>query len=646
MEQSIDLNSILTSYSIDINSPFIDPDTFLVHLEGLGKKNAQEYPEWLKWANGTGGKFWAELGDMAEAGKCELLHDTPNGRIYMPHFHRNLLEKYYNDMDFNGDFPLPNEGSIGIPIPENQVHSLGVWSELGDYVHDPKNHSILCISYPNNIPNAFVLSEYIPRRLIETCLFKVRNYLRESGNRDYAQSKLIPQLRGKESFLREILNKILIRPQDCFLGIFEGGDFSSAFWGHFCALIREDLSKKNSNNSRDIAILQSVYIIEALNGSFKAKAVKAKEKEAAFRIMEQNFSKQPFVYTLDEIVAFTNPMGSPLLEVYSQEELSGRLEKLNSEHRNDKLPELLILKGQKGEDLYVAKNKVIFLCCKLIVEAREKAKCAISKKWQRLLKNYRTDPAMDNDSEFDETLFRYIRKLCPLLNSILEDPQFPIVCNEQDQGPEIPLSWKNLNPEKLIPYSTILDIRRKDVLEDARLFLPFWYSIPFIFSIIAFFKTLTNIKTTKNAESFDDDDEEFLDEENQETGEYEEMLTEAKEIECAMVPIHHTLDSYLEELKFRWGMLIDKQARENLVEDVNSLVRDNLRQTLRVQKHYKITRENLAELAANILNRTPSLNAVNSQDSLRIYIELYLVKLLETFKINFPINEAPRTSGS
>lgn len=106
----------------------------------------------------------------------------------------------------------------------------------------------------------------------------------------------------------------------------------------------------------------------------------------------------------------------------------------------------------------------------------------------------------------------------------------------------------------------------------------------------------------------------------------------AREIESIVVPRGHTLDTYLNELKGHWSRLIDKKARDNLIEDVNSLIRDNLRQTLRVQKQFRITRDNLVLLAGSIMNRSPNLQDLNSKDFLRTYIELYLVKLLLTIR--------------
>jgi hypothetical protein len=54
---------------------------------------------------------------------------------------------------------------------------------------------------------------------------------------------------------------------------------------------------------------------------------------------------------------------------------------------------------------------------------------------------------------------------------------------------------------------------------------------------------------------------------------------------------------------------------------------------MRVQKAKKISPESLSETAAALISRTPALRGLGGQDSLQLYMELYMVKLLLTFKM-------------
>ncbi|WP_148257614.1 hypothetical protein [Leadbettera azotonutricia] len=635
MAQRTDLYSILISYANKNNSPYIAIEPFLSFLDKYAKRMVEEQPEWLKWTQDAAVKFYSELAALAEEGKCELLNDTNEGRIYMPHFYMELLQQYYGNMDSNADMPFPSEESLNIEIPGSQIRPLGAESDLPFYLEEPQEGDLpmIRIGFPDNYGSALILASMIPKRLIESSMLKIRNYLRNHGNKEFALRKLTPQLMGKEGYLRDYLNQILTRPMDCAGSIEEGGEFSYLFWAHFSLLVKGDIKKKKDLLSDDIAAIQAVHIIEALNIYYKSLAVKKRERELALKDLEQHLLKPPYFYTLDQIIKFTSSKGVLLLSQYSKDELEKWLKKETTETQDDKLPKLLIINGEDQERFFIAKNKIPLLCAKLLSEAREKVKSAVSKRWVRIIMEYRKEPAMENDKDFDKLLVKYTAKINPTLTALLDDPKLQLIYDELEQAEgEIPIAARIFNRGEMLPYSSLFILKRKDILEDAKLLLPFWYSTPILAAIIAFFKNLFKKRQQKQEaqQNIDADDEEDEGVHSREGS--REILNAAREIEFTMVPSGQSIDSYLDELKTRWSRLISKQARDNLVEDVNSLVRDNLRRTLRVHRHYKITRENLATLASNIVSRTPSLQTLSGKDSLRTYIELYLVKLLETVK--------------
>jgi hypothetical protein len=632
MAQRTDLYSILVSYVNKNNSPYIDIKSFLGFLEKHSIRVAEEQPEWLKWTQDTAAKFRAELSLLAEEGKCELLSDTEDGRIYMPQFYFEILHEYYRNIDANTDIPFPSEESLEIEIPENQKRSLEAESELAAYLSGPQEMAlpIIRLGFPEDFGSALVMADMIPRRLIEAALLKIRNYLRNHGNKEYTLHKLTLQLPKKEGYLRDILNQILTRPLDCCTAIESGGDFSYIFWAHFSILVKGDIKKKKDRLGDDIAAIQAIYIIEAANSYYKSLAAKKREKETALKDLEQHLNKPPYLYTLDQIVKFTSPKGVLLLSQYSREDLEEWLRKQTTESIDDALPKLLIIIGPDGWRYFVSKSKILLLCARLLGEGREAIKKAVSKRWVGLIQEYRSEPAMENDKDFEKLLFRYTGKLCPILAAILEDPKFQLVYEETEQsGTGIPTASRIFIKGALIPYASLFLLRRRDILEDAQLLLPFWYSMPVITAIIIFFKNLFRRRNMKQ-ESLQNHEEENEDKPVAGKANTRKLLTAAREIEFTMVPSGYTLDTYLSELETRWSRLIDKQARANLVEDINSLVRDKLRQTMRVHRRFKITRENLIQLASNIVSRTPSLQNLSGKESLRMYIELYLIKLLQT----------------
>jgi hypothetical protein len=76
-----------------------------------------------------------------------------------------------------------------------------------------------------------------------------------------------------------------------------------------------------------------------------------------------------------------------------------------------------------------------------------------------------------------------------------------------------------------------------------------------------------------------------------------------------------------------WNPLLDPKSKQNLVEDVNSLVRDFLRQQKYRARLRAPSAEQLEKLAKE-LAESKTLGAIRDKSHLREYITLYMLKLL------------------
>jgi hypothetical protein len=632
MAQKTDLYSILVSYANKNNSPYIEIEPVIGFIERYAKQVSARMPEWLKWTEDVSVKFWSEISDLAEAGKCELLSDTPEGRIYMPFFYVDLLRKYYGDIDNKADIPFPNEESLQIIVPESQKKRLNAEFDIAGYLEHPEGNipPIVQIGFPDSFGTGLFLASLIPKGIMGACFLKIRFYLESHGNKEYALRKLSLQLQGKESYIRDMLNHITLRPTDCMRAMEEGEDFSYIFWAHFCILVKSDIKKKKERLNEDVAAVQSVYLLEAFSSYYKTRAGKKREKELAFRELELRLEKPPFLYTMDQILQFTGSKGALLLDQYTKDDLDEWLKEAMTESIGKGLPNLLIISGPRDERWFVSKGKLLLLCARLLAEARGLVKDAVSKRWIKLLREYRREPAMDNDKDFENLLLRYTGHLHPTLTAMLEDPKLQLVYNELEETQDIPASSRIFVKGVMVPYSALLLLKRKDLITDTRILLPFWYSSSILSSLIAFFKGMLKKKHPKKDDRDSDEEEQAITDGKENNA---EMWNAARALAAVLVPPNHSLETYLDELESRWIRLIDKKARADLVEDVKSLIRDHLRQTLRVQKHFKVTRETLSTLASNIVTRTPALQELSGKNSLLLYVELYLIALMQNMKL-------------
>jgi hypothetical protein len=236
---------------------------------------------------------------------------------------------------------------------------------------------------------------------------------------------------------------------------------------------------------------------------------------------------------------------------------------------------------------------------------------------------------MSDDSAFEKLLASTAEKHCPELMSILADPKFVVVFQEMEHKENgLPPDMRIYNNGKLILYSSLFLIRRKDMLSEAKFALPFWYSLPIIPALIRFFKNLFK-KKKKDARQPADETEQVTPEGDDHA---KRIRGAAEKIEFDIVPAGFTIDSYLDELAARWSRLIDRQARENLVEDAKFLARDQLRRHLKIHRQFEPTREELGQMAYNMVTYNAALSSLSAKDPLILFLELYMVKLLLNIK--------------
>jgi hypothetical protein len=628
MPQRTDLYTILNSYANKNRSPHIDITAFIDFLEKYAKRIAGERPEWAVWAEDTGKKVWAELSRLGDEKRCIIRTDDAGTSIVMPRFYAEMVAQAYQSIDNDADLPFPDEKSLAVTIPQDQIRPIHLEADFPSYLANPQEAPLplIRIVFPEDAGEALVLAGMIPHLIMEASLLKVRNYLRSHGNREYFQHKLGAQFQGKENQLRDMFNLILIRPLDCASGIRQSGDFIFYFWAYFCSLVRTDIKKKKERLSEEEAVLQAVYLIECFNAHYKSLAVKSRERELAFKELELHLDRAPFLYTLDQISKFSDNKGVPLLGRYSREDLEAYLRMKTTQ--GETLPDLFIIHGLGDEQWFVKKSKFLALCARLLVEARPKVKKAVSQRWFKILKAYARESAMENDGEFEKLLSRYTAELAPVLTAVLQNRQLYLVYQELERSQAIHESSRLFNKGRLIPLSTLLLVKRKDILADARIMLPFWYTIPFLIAIIAFFK---NSRKKQKERAGAEEAAEGAGE-NRAEPDAEQVQAAALTLAEQFVPPGHTLDSYLDDTASRWSKLLNKKARQNLIDDVNSLIKDRLRHTMRLQNRGRVTAHFINTLAGKIIRETPSLHQISERDALEIYFQLYIIKLLTKVK--------------
>jgi hypothetical protein len=635
MAQRTDLYTILLSYANKRHSPFIDVYGFIMFIEKYAKYYIKERPEWSKWASDVSTKFWAELNPLVEKGKCRLLDGGTNGQILILDFYFETVNKAYENPEANEKLPFPDEQTLGIQVRPDQIRELNISLDMGDYMEHPQQSDmpLIKIIFPESLGSALVLANYIPRRILEISMLKASGFLKIEHNAEFFFARLVNQFSGKEPLLRDILAQIEFKPKECFAHIETAGDFACLFWPAFCSLIRLELKKKNEFTAHDIAVLQAALIIEFFVGYYRSITSRKKEREMAMREIELRIERPPYAFTLKDIMKFSDATGRPLTDFYNQKDLDEFLKSRSSFDDTGEtvkqLPPLVIFRNRFDEQIFVSKTKVFPMITRMLGEVRPQVKKAISNRWAKLVREFASESAMENDRDFEKLVTSYTSQAAPTLMMLLDDKKLFLLQEElvAAQG-GIDINKVYQASGTLTPLPTLLMINRKELLIDVKIMLPFWYSIPVISSIIAFFKRLGNPKNKKNKTS---QEQEFQEKEApivHSTTLAQDIKRVAMDYQLQMVPAGKTTEQYLREMENLWRKVMDPEVKKQLVRDVHSQIKRKLKPILDARGNRKITSQSIDEMADSIIMVSPSLTELNNSEKLHSYVALYVAKLL------------------
>jgi hypothetical protein len=385
---------------------------------------------------------------------------------------------------------------------------------------------------------------------------------------------------------------------------------------------------------------------------------------------EVQFHKYPYAYTLKDLYNVRDTKGVPLIRQSTKDVFLEYLEKKTKTESYESLPELVELKTVHGKNYYIHKDLLVPLFVKMLHEQAREIKDYYVDEWVKLLRENKRIMAMSEDQEFYRDLDITLKNRAPFLYSLLN---YNLLYLAKEQGKinyDMARTMDQVLDEKkgqLQPLPKILGLSRKDVLDDAKLRVPFWRRLSIFRGLFYFFQNIfRGIKktwqksreragsrkpdartpgalssettrgtawtsavspdgggtTTQAAEQVGSTTLRPVT--SQQLAAYRRAISDLKE---QLVGSDRTIADSLSQLMEKWNPLYDPQARTNLVEDVNAMVRDylrNIRRTLRITPPDVARIRSLAEkLAAN-----KSFDRIKRKDYFTRYLEIYMIKLL------------------
>lgn len=648
MGSTSDIYTLLRLYGKKQHRAQISIDEFCTYLKKYAQHYVTEQPDLAKYVKAPRGSLENELAGLAATNKIILQEEDGNQIIVISAYFRENVNARYKKMATNSSEPYPIPTDLPKDFPQELISQQDAGAIIYDLL-DGKEHGenvIYLLVFRREIDPVLFPQGVTAEFLMRSAISKISGFLNHGEHHDYFLQKLMTSNGGRSLAVKNFFNIFTSNEEETLRKFKEAGD-SYYFLNQIFLFIRQDFEKIKDKTPEDVDLLQAVYIAELCASYYKNKVQLDLQRDTALKNLELSFGKQPYYFDAIAISKFVDSRGVPLLGQYTEDDLNDYLTTATSPTIDNHMPPLLTFKTQDGNRYFVLNEKVLPLLMKLCTEARKNVHDLITKEWFGLLQKFRTVPAMKNIKDFDQRLEELVQQEEPVFYSLLNAPFLKTIYYDAISSRNTALDkFCFFNDGDLLPYSELLMLTPHSVMSDAKILLPVWYTLPglsFILALIfgreSLFKKVSNKKKKKKSQeksiaqktsssSTMSVSTETPRPQNVANSKKEEFKLAAAAIEKILVPPDSSLDSELTSYLNEWNHILDKEAKKNLTEDVNSLIRDYLRKILRTSTPSSLSPERINELAETLV-KTPSLQKINDHANLHMYVQLYMLRLIK-----------------
>ena len=634
MATSSNLSSIIRYYAEKQKSPFIDQREFCTWVKKYAEHHVEEQAELVKYLGDPTGTVTAELAGLEQKHLAAVI---PNGNKKMIVSIAYFSQKYvntYKELIKNESIPYPIETDLPKKFPTAILERKSAQEYfIQNMNQEPsKSQNLYVVVFPRDLP-ALLLPACVPIKvLVESSQMKIRKILKKDEYHDYFLKKMRQANPSKEISVKNFFTSFVDKDYNGYIDVTDGDQYY--LWNQLCYFVRQDFEKIQDRTQDDTSVLQAISISEIHSSYLKEKFQTDRKREEALKELQSNLANPPYFFSTPQILKFQDKHGKLLFGQYSEEDLKETLLKLSTESEDNTLPKLVVFKVASGTRYYIYKNKVISLIVRLCNEAHNSIKEMLVNKWYESLLEYTKLPEMTNKDKFEKKLELLVEDNSPVLYALLTANFISLLSAEKNLDDS--LSTLQLFADgKLLPYSHLLMLRSEDILAEAKMKLPFIYTIPVISWIIGLFRSRKIEKQKREAKEKQLHEEvdpmTVLDNEEGEKktkkGRHEALADKAKELAAEFIPEGSTVDRELNFLAKQWNRMISKEAYNNLTEDVNSLIRDYTRRVCNTLTAQSFTKERIENLA-DALVRTPNMQKIQDQKALTEYVQLYMIRLV------------------
>ena len=626
MATSSNLSTIIRYYAEKTNSPFIDFREFCAYIKKYSEHHVEENAELVKYLGNPQDTVYAELQGLSEKHLATLITNNNKKTIVSIAYFAHKFGQQYLDILKNNSTLYPTVADLPKQFPLQILERKNANEYISSIIdkEGAKNPHLYIIEFSNDIPPLLLPGNVSVKNLLETAQQKIRKILKKEEYHDYFLKKLRSTNPTKEISIRNFYSSFVDSGTYNYTEFNDGDDYY--IWNQTLYYVRKDFEKIQDKTQEDVNILQAGQILEIHSSYLKEKFQTEQKRQEALKELETCLSKPPYFFSVNQILKFQDTNGRLLYGRYTEDDLKNFLQTRTTEGDPNELPPLLIFKVASGTRYYVYKKFVPQVVVRLCNEAHISIAKEIEEDWYNHLYDYEHIPAMNNLNAFEELLHEMVEVHSPVLHALLNANFMTLLAFEKtdDASSDFQLFVNG----HLMSYSELLMLQNSKLLSNAKSRLPFYYSIPIISWIISLFSGRKKKKNNKNKKQHN---LVMTTEENKaperKMTKQEAFAQKATDIAKELIPEGSTVDRELDYLIKQWNKMISKEAYNNLIEDVNSLIRDYTRRVLKTLTVSTFSRDRIEGLAKTLVN-TPNMKKINEEKALTEYVTLYILRLI------------------
>lgn len=593
----------------------------------------------------------AAVAELAE--KSALVVSTEGEKprtVSLSDFHVFALVDAYRQLSMDAAHPFPKEETAPVPVPAGQLIRADVKSQLGALLDTsgPGMKGIVKLEFPEGVDSLIVPQECVGTELIDVAVAKISRYLQEGKNASYSESKLAGLMRGNAPLVHQSMEDLVTRPKKAANSVLSPSDFSFRFWTHLSNLILQDIRAKSEKTDLDHGACQAAYLLGYAVFHKKGTVQREQEWAADRKNLEQQVRKPPFVFGFQDLYDLKDEKGVTYVKKHSQDFIHSFLKEKTKQVGEEPIPYLVrVHAAAQKKDYFLQRDFIVPVFLKKLGEAAEEIRSAYVQEWTDELRQDRTPAVSKGDAPFRRDTEIRVKQGYPLL-AALSNGNLLFAAGEATKLSEAAKAelGKCFAVENILrPFDEMLGLSRAHLLKNARMYLPFWMTVPVLSGVLRIFRRLSRggkaerkVEPEKKPAAVRPAQTETAKvvqaapaEAAKSTHTKGDLLAYRRSIQALLtqyVPKGKTIEATLTELAEKWNPLYASEQKQNLVEDVNSLVRDFLRPVRRSFLSRPPDLKRIHALAEQ-LSTSKSLAKIKKRDVLMRYIELYMVRCLQ-----------------